>query len=77
MLGYCHWAPLNNFEWAAGYHFHFGLHTVDRETSVRTPKPSTARYAAIATSRTLRWLFGPCAGMRRYAAGQVMPCGSR
>ncbi|ROO52611.1 aryl-beta-glucosidase [Micromonospora sp. Llam0] len=53
VLGYCHWTLLDNFEWAAGYRFHFGLHTVDRETFARTPKPSTARYAAIATSRTL------------------------
>ncbi|MFV2017388.1 family 1 glycosylhydrolase [Micromonospora sp. LOL_023] len=53
VLGYCHWTLLDNFEWAAGYRFHFGLHTVDRETFARTPKPSTTRYAAIATSRAL------------------------
>ncbi|MFV2008305.1 MULTISPECIES: family 1 glycosylhydrolase [unclassified Micromonospora] len=53
VLGYCHWTLLDNLEWAAGYRFHFGLHTVDRETFARTPKPSTARYAAVATSRAL------------------------
>ncbi|MDG4763154.1 family 1 glycosylhydrolase [Solwaraspora sp. WMMD406] len=53
VLGYCHWTLLDNFEWTAGYRFHFGLHIVDRETFVRTPKPSAARYAAIATSRSV------------------------
>jgi beta-glucosidase len=54
VLGYCHWTLLDNFEWAAGYTFHFGLHTVDRETFSRTPKPSAAAYAAIATSRAVQ-----------------------
>ncbi|MEQ4304066.1 family 1 glycosylhydrolase [Plantactinospora sp. B6F1] len=54
VLGYCHWTLLDNFEWAAGYDaFRFGLHTVDRKTFARTPKPSTSRYAAIAASRSL------------------------
>ncbi|GAA4670833.1 glycoside hydrolase family 1 protein [Phytohabitans rumicis] len=54
VLGYCHWTLLDNFEWTAGYTFHFGLHTVDRETFSRTPKPSAGEYAAIATSRTVK-----------------------
>jgi beta-glucosidase len=54
VLGYCHWTLLDNFEWTGGYAFHFGLHTVDRETFARTPKPSAGGYAAIATSRSLR-----------------------
>lgn len=54
VLGYCHWTLLDNFEWAAGYAFHFGLHTVDRETFARSRKPSADGYAAIATSRTVR-----------------------
>ncbi|MGX7671381.1 family 1 glycosylhydrolase [Plantactinospora sp. DSM 117369] len=54
VLGYCHWTLLDNFEWTAGYNiFHFGLHTVDRETFSRTPKPSASGYAAIAASRIL------------------------
>jgi beta-glucosidase len=54
VLGYCHWSLLDNFDWTTGYDtFHFGLHTVDRETFARTPKPSTSGYAAIATSRIL------------------------
>jgi beta-glucosidase len=54
VLGYCHWTLLDNFEWTAGYNtFHFGLHSVDRETFARTRKPSASGYAAIATSRIL------------------------
>lgn len=47
VLGYCHWTLLDNFEWIFGYSKHFGLHDVDRKTFVRTPKPSSAIYAAI------------------------------
>jgi beta-glucosidase len=48
VLGYCHWTLLDNFEWVFGYDFHYGLHTVDRQTFDRSPKPSAAVYAAIA-----------------------------
>jgi len=55
VLGYCHWTLLDNFDRTVGYDtFHFGLHTVDRETFSRVPKPSARGYAAIATSRTVR-----------------------
>jgi beta-glucosidase len=39
--GYLHWSLLDNYEWG---HWHptFGLIAVDRETFVRTPKPSLA-----------------------------------
>jgi len=47
VLGYCHWTLMDNFEWIFGYDFQFGLHSVDRETFVRTPKPSAGVYAAI------------------------------
>ena len=38
---------MDNFEWIFGYGQQLGLHTVDRETFVRTPKPSDATYASI------------------------------
>ncbi|MGJ1428187.1 family 1 glycosylhydrolase [Clavibacter sepedonicus] len=39
--GYCHWSLLDNFEWGR-WKPTFGLVAVDRETFVRTPKPSLA-----------------------------------
>lgn len=48
--GYIHWSLLDNFEWAAGYGPKFGLVSVDRETFVRTPKPSARYYAGIVSA---------------------------
>jgi beta-glucosidase len=39
--GYLHWSLLDNYEWGS-YTPTFGLIAVDRETFVRTPKPSLA-----------------------------------
>ena len=46
--GYTYWSLLDNFEWAEAYGPHFGLVAVDRETFVRTPKPSAAWLGGIA-----------------------------
>lgn len=47
VLGYLHWSLMDNFEWIFGYGQQLGLHEVDRDTLVRTPKPSAAVYAAL------------------------------
>ncbi|GAA1973203.1 glycoside hydrolase family 1 protein [Microbacterium pumilum] len=47
VLGYCHWTLMDNFEWIFGYGPKLGLHSVDRETFERTPKPSAGVYAGL------------------------------
>lgn len=46
--GYLHWSLVDNFEWVFGYGPKFGLHSLDRTTFARTPKPSAAVLGAIA-----------------------------
>jgi len=46
--GYMHWSLIDNFEWVFGYGPKFGLHSLDRTTFARTPKPSAAILGAIA-----------------------------
>ncbi len=53
VLGYCHWTLMDNFEWIFGYGHQLGLHEVDRDSFVRTAKPSAAVYAAIATANAV------------------------
>jgi len=51
--GYTYWSLLDNFEWAMGYAPRFGIVGVDRETFTRTPKPSAAWLASVATDNAL------------------------
>lgn len=51
VLGYCHWTLIDNFEWISGYGTRLGLHTVDRTTFDRTPKPSAHVYRDYVAAR--------------------------
>ena len=53
MRGYLYWSSMDNFEWAFGYARTFGLIAVDRETFVRTPKPSAHYFAEIAQANAV------------------------
>jgi len=46
--GYTYWSAFDNFEWMQGYRPTFGLIAVDRETQVRTVKPSARWLGAVA-----------------------------
>ncbi|HUR48392.1 MAG TPA: family 1 glycosylhydrolase [Acidimicrobiales bacterium] len=51
--GYTYWSLLDNFEWALGYAPEFGLHSVDRATFRRTPKPSASWFAEVVRNNAL------------------------
>ncbi|GAA1410111.1 MULTISPECIES: glycoside hydrolase family 1 protein [Oerskovia] len=51
--GYLHWSLLDNYEWASGFRPTFGLIAVDRETFVRTPKPSAYWLGEVAKANGL------------------------
>jgi beta-glucosidase len=48
---YIYWSLLDNFEWTQGYGQRFGLVAVDRNTFVRTPKPSSQHLARLIRGR--------------------------
>ena len=53
VLGYLHWSLLDNYEWTFGYDVQYGLFSVDRETFVRTAKPSADIFASVARANAV------------------------
>jgi beta-glucosidase len=53
LRGYFYWSLMDNFEWALGYRYRFGLFYVDFATQVRTPKRSASWYAQVARTGCL------------------------
>ena len=51
--GYFHWSLIDNFEWGFGYKPRYGLHSLDRTTFKRTPKPSASILGAIARNNAV------------------------
>jgi len=51
--GYFVWSLMDNFEWAHGYGPKFGLHSVDRTTFERRPKPSALWFGEVARTNAL------------------------
>lgn len=47
VLGYMHWASVDNFEWASGYCPKYGLFSYDPTTEVRTARPSATTYGGV------------------------------
>ncbi|XP_072947935.1 myrosinase 1-like [Epargyreus clarus] len=55
VTGYTYWSLLDNFEWADGYHTHFGLYEIDFEDPdrPRIPRLSSEYYASVVKTHTL------------------------
>ncbi len=51
--GYFCWSLLDNYEWADGYAYRFGIHYVDFKTQKRTPKMSAHFYKEVITRNAL------------------------
>jgi beta-glucosidase/6-phospho-beta-glucosidase/beta-galactosidase len=53
VIGYLHWASVDNFEWASGFCPNYGLYSFDHMTEVRTARPSATEYAGIIQAGTV------------------------
>ena len=53
LLGYMHWALVDNYEWAQGFRMRFGLYEVDYNTKERKPRKSTHIYSEIAKTKKI------------------------
>ncbi|NBW38137.1 MAG: glycoside hydrolase family 1 protein [Cytophagia bacterium] len=51
--GYYYWSTWDNFEWALGPTYQFGLYGCDPSTKERIARPSANVYASIAHTNTL------------------------
>jgi beta-glucosidase/6-phospho-beta-glucosidase/beta-galactosidase len=71
VLGYFHWALVDNFEWANGFCPHFGLFSYDKTTGARTAKGSVGTYRSIATSGKIE--SAQVAAAPAYVAPQECP----
>ena len=70
--GYYHWTLVDNFEWVEAWGLKFGLFSLDRETGIRTPKPSAAIYAQIAQANGV-----PARLLETLAPGYLAKLGAR
>ena len=70
--GYYHWTLVDNFEWVEAWELKFGLFSLDRETGIREPKPSSAIYAHIVQANGV-----PARLLETLAPGYLAKLGAR
>ena len=51
--GYFLWSLLDNFEWTSGYSVRLGIHYVDYQTLIRTPKLTAGWYREVIARNAL------------------------
>ncbi len=51
LRGFFHWSLMDNFEWAEGYGWRFGLYRMDLKTLARTPAAGSEEFKRLAPAR--------------------------